>query len=233
MRRRRRNAAAAWQTSAPQPQPMSSKRSPGCEPQLAADHVELVALRGREYRCSSREIGAGVDHLGIEEERVERIRDVVVIVHVLLVGRFAAVGPAPCRRERCSSGHGPPRGTSRNLAAVASIRRLSSVLQSRLGGRPSAGARRDRRSSRCGCRCARSPRDWRACRRSGGAPAPRRRLRRRSRWRASEAPSSAGTVEPSHSTKPTSNAKALAHMREQPPQAIEALDRPIHFRWTM
>src|SRR5262245_25059124 len=63
----------------------------GPQTQLAADHVELVALRGGEVVVPVFEIGAGVDHLGIEKERVERVRQVVVVLNVLLVG-FASAG---------------------------------------------------------------------------------------------------------------------------------------------
>ena len=54
------------------------------EPQLAADHVELVALRLREVVVRLGEIGAAVDHLGIEKERVELVGQIVVVLDVLL-----------------------------------------------------------------------------------------------------------------------------------------------------
>ena len=63
------------------------------QPQLAADHVELVVLRAGEIVVPvGLKVGAGIDHLRIEEEPVEGVRDVVVIGDVLLVGRRA------CRR---------------------------------------------------------------------------------------------------------------------------------------
>jgi hypothetical protein len=62
------------------------------EPQLAADHVELVSLRGGEIVVPVFKIGAGVNHLRIEKEFVKAVRDVVVIVDVGLVGRLGTVG---------------------------------------------------------------------------------------------------------------------------------------------
>ena len=57
------------------------------QPQLAADHVELVRLRAGEIVVPvGLKVGAGIDHLGIEEEPVERVRDVVVVGDVPLVG---------------------------------------------------------------------------------------------------------------------------------------------------
>ena len=44
--------SAACSDSEPQPQPTSSSRIPGSQPELAADQVELVALRVLE-RCTS------------------------------------------------------------------------------------------------------------------------------------------------------------------------------------
>ena len=68
------------------------------QPQLAADHVELVALRSRDVVVQLGKIGAAVDHLGIEKERVELVRKIVVILNVLLIGRLASVAAAPSRR---------------------------------------------------------------------------------------------------------------------------------------
>src|SRR5262249_25015565 len=62
---------------------------------LAADHVELVALRGRKVVRPVFEIGAAVDDLGIEKERVECVGNVVMVLDVLLVGGFGAIGGCP------------------------------------------------------------------------------------------------------------------------------------------
>ena len=62
----------------------------GLQAQLAADHVELVVLGGGEVVRPVAIIGAGVDHLGVEEERVELVRQVVVERDELLV---VAVAP--------------------------------------------------------------------------------------------------------------------------------------------
>ena len=61
------------------------------EPQLATNHVELVALRSREVVVRLGEKGAAVDHLGIEKERIEFVRKIVVILNVFLVGPLASV----------------------------------------------------------------------------------------------------------------------------------------------
>ena len=53
--------------------------------QLAADHLQLVALRLRDVVVPVGVVGAGVDHLRIEKERVEVVRQVVVELDVVLV----------------------------------------------------------------------------------------------------------------------------------------------------
>ena len=73
----------------------------GLQPQLAADHVELVALRAGEIVVPVRlKVGAGIDHLRIEEEPVEGVRDVVVIGDVRLVGGGRAVAARPVAPRR-------------------------------------------------------------------------------------------------------------------------------------
>ncbi len=57
----------------------------GLQAQLAADHLELGALRGRDVGVPVGEVGAGIDHLGVEKELVEIIRQVVVELHQRLV----------------------------------------------------------------------------------------------------------------------------------------------------
>ncbi len=57
----------------------------GLQAQLAADHFELVALRLGDVVVPVGVVGAGVDHLGVEEERVELVRQVVVELDVVLV----------------------------------------------------------------------------------------------------------------------------------------------------
>ncbi len=64
----------------------------GLQPQLAADHVELVELRAGEIVVPvGLKIRAGIDHLGVEEEPIEGVRHVVMIGDVLLVGLRSAV----------------------------------------------------------------------------------------------------------------------------------------------
>ncbi len=65
---------------------MSRKRLAGLEAQLPADHVELVALGAIDVAMLLGEVAAGVDHLLVEEEPVEIVRDVVVIGDIGLVG---------------------------------------------------------------------------------------------------------------------------------------------------
>ena len=66
-------------------------RLAGLQPQSPAAHLELVDLRLGEIIVPFREIGAGVDHLRIEPERIEGVRHVIVIGDVLLVLSRAAV----------------------------------------------------------------------------------------------------------------------------------------------
>ncbi len=80
------------------------------EPQLAADHLQLVALRLREVIAPLDEVSAGVNHLRIEEERVERIGEVVVVLDVVLVAAdrlalaeiFERPGAAPRQEGKLS-----------------------------------------------------------------------------------------------------------------------------------
>ena len=57
------------------------------EPQLAADEVELVALRVLQgvRRVVAREVRAGVSHVRVEDERVEVVGEVVVVGDRVLV----------------------------------------------------------------------------------------------------------------------------------------------------
>src|SRR5215216_7101687 len=65
------------------------------QPQLAADHIELVALRGGQVVAPVFEKGTAVDHLRIEKERIERVGKIVMKLNVLFVGGLAAVGTCP------------------------------------------------------------------------------------------------------------------------------------------
>ena len=75
----------------PQPQPMSSSVSPRLQPQLSAHEVELVVLRLLELAVGVAVVRAGVDHERVEEERVELVRDVVVVRDRLRVAACPAV----------------------------------------------------------------------------------------------------------------------------------------------
>ena len=77
--------------SAPQPQPMSRRRSPGLSRSLRQIMSSLSPLRAGDVVVPVRlEIGAGIDHLRVEEELIELVRHVVMVGDVLLVG----LGPA-------------------------------------------------------------------------------------------------------------------------------------------
>ena len=116
------------------------------EPQLAADHVELLPLRRVEIVAPVVEIGAGVDHVLIEPQGVERIGDVVVVGDVALVLGLRSVALAVAadmlerpwaaarhEQKRHERAHGLERG-----------QRLAQIR----GCGPSAGAPRDRTASR-------------------------------------------------------------------------------------
>src|SRR5438309_3974952 len=51
----------------------------GLETELAADEIDLVLLRLLELTVGLAVVRAGVEHEGIEEERVELVRDIVVV----------------------------------------------------------------------------------------------------------------------------------------------------------
>ncbi|GAB5463503.1 MAG: hypothetical protein HoeaKO_35940 [Hoeflea alexandrii] len=57
----------------------------GLEAQLAADHLQLVGLHLVNVIVPVGAVAAGVNHLVIEEEFIERVGDIVVIGDVLLV----------------------------------------------------------------------------------------------------------------------------------------------------
>ncbi|MDT4861222.1 hypothetical protein FQZ97_958190 [compost metagenome] len=61
--------------------------------QLAAQMAHLGLLRLIQVFCASLEIGAGIDHLPVQPQRVEVIRDVVVVADGRSVGVFV-VGAA-------------------------------------------------------------------------------------------------------------------------------------------
>lgn len=83
---------SAVETSAPPATADVEQAISRLEAQIAAGHVELVVLRSRQIVVPSAEIGAAVDHLGIKNQRVERIGKIVVVVDVFLVC-FLSVDP--------------------------------------------------------------------------------------------------------------------------------------------
>ena len=115
--------------SAPQPQPMSRKRFVGLEPQLAADHVELVALRARDVVVRLGEIARSC-RPSRDRERARRTRSKdrsdIGCSPCWIASLPSRPALSPCTS---SSGHGPPRGTNRNRAAVRSASVLSSALR--------------------------------------------------------------------------------------------------------
>jgi hypothetical protein len=73
------NCCAARITSAPQPQPMSSRRLARLQADLAQDVVDLLELGGGQVFVAVLEIGAGIHHGRVEEGAVELVGDVVVV----------------------------------------------------------------------------------------------------------------------------------------------------------
>ena len=65
----------------------------GSQAELLADDVELVPLRPLQRIVGVGEIGAGILHLGIEEEGVEVVADIVVKLNERLVVAFALAPP--------------------------------------------------------------------------------------------------------------------------------------------
>ena len=107
---------AAWMAKVPQPQPTSSTRMPGSQPQLAATRSSLARCASssvaRPAPVGVSEVGAGVDQRRAEHQLVEVVADVVV------VGRTAALSRRRvCRRP---AEPGPPRPAA---AAAARGRR--------------------------------------------------------------------------------------------------------------
>ena len=104
--------------------PNVEKAIAGLQSKLAANHFELGVLRGRKIVRPLLEIGAGIDQFRIEEERIERVGDVVVILNerCVLLGVSAA---RPVARQ-VLGGQGVPRGTNTNFAMVARSSDLSS-----------------------------------------------------------------------------------------------------------
>ena len=62
---------AAWIGKLPNPQPMSSTRSPGSSASFVADQLELRLLRVLERLRAAREHRAAVGHRVVEEQREE------------------------------------------------------------------------------------------------------------------------------------------------------------------
>jgi hypothetical protein len=75
------------------------------EAQLGEDVVELLLLGALEIVGLVLEVSAGVDHVAVEEERVELVRDVVVVLDRLTIVRAVVPDGAPQRRERAAAGH--------------------------------------------------------------------------------------------------------------------------------
>ncbi|MNS89316.1 hypothetical protein D3C72_1233250 [compost metagenome] len=65
------------------------------QPQLAADAIQLLLLGRLQRRIVSGEVGAGIDHLRVEEEAVEVVTDIIVELDEVLVAPPAAITPHP------------------------------------------------------------------------------------------------------------------------------------------
>ena len=127
--------------------------------QLAAGHVELLPLRLIEIVVPVMEIGAGVDHVAVEPERIEGVGDIIVIRDIALVFGLRPIA-FPVAAE-ASRGHGPPRGNEQERGERAQGRqRVERLAQF---ARPALRSARheDRRSCRSQGRSAPPPTDWR------------------------------------------------------------------------
>ena len=108
--------SAACSESDPQPQPTSSSRHPGLQPELAADQVELVALRVGHgvRRVGARPVAARVRHRRVEQQPVEVVREVVVVRDRAPVAQRGVPPPPQLRLRRGRGGptseHAEPGG---------------------------------------------------------------------------------------------------------------------------
>jgi hypothetical protein len=97
--------------------------------ELLADELELRLLGGLERVGAAREERAAVGHGGVEEEREELVRDVVVVANRAGVPRQAVAPPARPELRR-----GRPRWAHRPARAAASASRARAARSSG-GGR--------------------------------------------------------------------------------------------------
>src|ERR1051325_9319569 len=67
------------------------------QPQFSANVVDLLALRGVEIIFRLLEVSTGVDHLLAQPERIEIVRNIVVIANRLPVALFRVKPPAQPR----------------------------------------------------------------------------------------------------------------------------------------
>ena len=129
--------AAACSANAPQPQPTSSTRSPGCRPSFVHTSSSFASCASSSVRrARARPHAARVGHRRPEEQLEEVVGDVVVVAHRARVAlaRVARARAAPARTPAASAAaSGPSRRRRRAISrsAVASVdrRRLPRVEQ--------------------------------------------------------------------------------------------------------
>jgi hypothetical protein len=74
-----------------------------CQSEASANHVELRPLRVLKAHVRAREVGAGIHHALVQEERVEVIRNVVVELDECLVVALPRSAAIETRRLCCSA----------------------------------------------------------------------------------------------------------------------------------
>src|SRR5262247_2883746 len=123
----------------------------GFQPQLAADHLQLVLLHLVDVVVPVGAVAAGVDHLAVEPERVERIGDVVVVGDILFILiLFRAPVAGPVIRDAFERPWPAPRGRARISLASRSPTTYRGCCEIRVCA-PWGGSLRYRRWCRCEC----------------------------------------------------------------------------------
>ena len=136
--------AAACMRSEPQPQPMSSSRSPA---RCAACGRSTRACAPARARASplAREVGTGVDEARSEQHLVEGVRDVVVVADRRAIPALRVAPPRGCGLGR-RDGRSPQRAGAGD--AQGRGRRVAHARAAPARGRQSAGAGRARAPDR-------------------------------------------------------------------------------------
>ena len=94
----------------------------GLQLDLGEDVVDLLDLRGGEIFVAVLEVRARVDHVLVEPQLVELVRDIVVVLDGLLVRRLRVIEVASHARELARARHGASR---ERVADVDDVRQLA------------------------------------------------------------------------------------------------------------